>query len=764
MLPKMGDQAIAAAASDAPKHSILNSSFPVLLPEFGALSKLAADFKPQTSLKRTRYASQVQSLQNITNELEALATEEQGRPDEVSQSCLKRSAPSEADNPRPTKVLLDHNKTFTTNADVTNLSSRSSVVDLFYELGENLSASTLGDTLTEAWKEDALLTLKIIFNARSIHLGKSSRMAAYSALGWLATRHQVTFLANLRWLVRPVIAKKSEKPKANETTAEEEDFEMVDPEEAASTSADAGAIHDVRHGVAHGYWKDLLNLVVFAAHDELKLDGNFSSLLNQKPDNTKNSKRKRLGQDPEAARELRRQKNQEQNERVQGKLRCDPFYRALHLRVAELFAEQLKIDKALLDSGKRSDLGKLSLAAKWAPTYGEFHDKHTFILSTIAEILFPDPALYCPDTSNRELYLRHIRELFRKQYSSPLRKALSIVERDIVAGTFDQIDYNRVPSVAMDRYADLFSKKDFEHFSKYLDDVSKGDAKISGATLLPSTLVAKACDLKNPVQRTSIKAKTVDAQWRALVQSVRNAGTLQSSIAVCDVSGSMFSPRFKDGSAPVHSAIGLSLLIAEATTGPFGGIVVTFSAEPQFHDLKIVKPRLDGLCATVEFMERMEWGMNTNLVAVFDEILTQAKHWRTPQDEMIKQLFVFSDMQFDQGMDQEVWTSSFDRIKCAYSVAGYNMPKLIFWNLAGHTSKPATVDDQNTALISGYSHGMLKALLETGALGGEEEIEEQVVEGEDGMMEVKKVVKIDPLTVVKKAVAHQAYSMLEVVD
>jgi hypothetical protein len=92
------------------------------------------------------------------------------------------------------------------------------------------------------------------------------------------------------------------------------------------------------------------------------------------------------------------------------------------------------------------------------------------------------------------------------------------------------------------------------------------------------------------------------------------------------------------------------------------------------------------------------------------------------------------------------------------------MPKLIFWNLAGQTRKPVTMDDQNVALVSGYSQGMLKVFLETGALDGEEEIVEETVMGEDGMVEVKKKEKIDPLSVVKKAVGHKAYSMLEVVD
>ncbi|KAJ4384000.1 hypothetical protein N0V86_000844 [Didymella sp. IMI 355093] len=676
-------------------------------------------------------------------------------------------------NPKP---LLDANKTFTENADITNISSQNALVDLFYDIGENTESTHLDKILTEAWKEDALLTMKIIFNARSIHLGKSSRKAAYGALGWLATHHSKTFLSSLPWLVRPVISKKPSKSGTCPCDVDE-DFEKITIDNATAACTEMDDAHDVCHGMSHGYWKDLLNLVVFAAHDQLKVDGDFDSLLNQHPDTSKASKRKRWEIDQDTARELRRKKNKEQNERVQHKLNSDPFYRALHVRVTQLFVDQLRTDKAMLDYGKRADLSKLSLAAKWAPTFGEFHDKHTFILSSIAEALFPDPELHCPDAFNRELYLHHVRELYRKQYASPLRKALEVVEREIAAGTFGNIDYRHVPSIAMDRYTDLFIRKDEERFTRYIDDVTDGVSMISGATLLPSTLVRKAFDiLSGPALREGtvgktkvgalqkeIRRKVVDGQWRTLLKSVRDAGALQSCVAVCDVSGSMTGPKLRDGSTPIHSAIGLSLLIAAVTTGCFGGSIITFSSSPQLVNF-VGEHKLDNLCSAVKHAQGMDWGTNTDLVCVFENLLRVAKLDEAPQAEMVKQVFVFSDMQFGSAMNQQRWTSSFDRIKSAYAHAGYDMPKLIFWNLAGQTNKPVTMDDQNVALVSGYSQGMLKAFLETGALDGEEELVEETVEGEDGMVEITKKEKIDPLSVVKKVIGHKAYSMLKVID
>ena len=775
-----------ATGDHGQKHSVLNSSFPVLLPRHEALFIPEVDFQAfvKRSISHARHPD-LKALEEIltidtTDTTSTTATASES----VSGTSLKRRASAEADNLRQQKApfiqglekhvshhrtldeLAAENKTLTDNGDVTNMSSKSSAVDLFYDLGEDTNSYHLRAILYDAWNEDPLLTLKIIFNARSIHLGKSNKISAYKAFGWLAEYHPLTLLANLKWLVRPVIAKKAAKSEDKDTSKkDDDDFDMVDAAEA-----DPATAHDVRYGVSHGYWKDLLNLVVFAANDQLKFDGDPQSLLNQKTDNSSEGKRKR-NWDPISSKEHRRQKKQEQNERVQEKIKNDPFYQALHISVARLFAEQLREDKARLGSGKKSDLKKLSLAAKWAPTFGEFHDKHTFILSSIAEILYPDPASVSPGTDNREQYLRHIREHYRKQYASPLRKALGIVERDITAEKFENIKYERVPSLAMDRYTGLFKKKDYERFKEYVQEVAKGTANISGAALLPSTLVSKARKVpRHGHSEDTIQEDVIDGQWETLVKRVRDAGTLQSSIAVCDVSGSMTWARFKDGSCPMDSAIGLSLIIAEVTAPPFGGGFISFHETPEYLSVGGGDNHTRGLIDKVRHIESAPWGGNTNFASVFEDvILPMAIANNLKQEDMVKQIFVLSDMQFDTAQSPSSrWTTSYDRIKAKYTAAGYEMPRLIFWNLAANsTDKPVTMDDVDTALVSGYSQGTLRAFLETGTFDEEEIVEEEVkLEGEDeGMTEVRKARKrIEPITVVKKAVEHQGYSMLKVVD
>jgi hypothetical protein len=427
-----------------------------------------------------------------------------------------------------------------------------------------------------------------------------------------------------------------------------------------------------------------------------------------------------------------------------------------------------------------------------------FHDSHTSIASSIAEILYPQSEV-CPQvpTTERELYLRHAREACRRFTVSPLRNFIGIVERDITNNTFENIKYDRIPSLAMDRYQKLFAKKDARRFDQYVENLASGKSRISGSILLPANIVAKAYstlqgaydiastpangpkrgnDALVAAKLADMQAKVADGQWRSLVQRIKDSGTMQSSIAVCDVSGSMTYPQFPDGTCPMHSALGLSLLLAEVVEPPFGGSFITFSERPQVQKINLD----DSLAEKLKTMSTSNWGMNTDFEAVFLKlILPLALKHKLKQEDMVKRVFCFSDMEFDVAANGE-WSSSFERIKTAFEKKGYEVPELIFWNLAAngdrHT-KAVTADEPGTALVSGYSQGQMKMFLDNGQFEDpekEEEVEEEEIEEkkdsvdgaeEDGIVEVKKKkAKMTPLDFVRKAISHKAYEMLKVVD
>jgi len=332
-------------------------------------------------------------------------------------------------------------------------------------------------------------------------------------------------------------------------------------------------------------------------------------------------------------------------------------------------------------------------------------------------------------------------------------------------------------------------EKDFKHFFAYIEKVASGQKQISGAILLPSVLVSRARASKTALsiapsrnKNTGFMAKTkelmtrmvLDAQWKALVQRIRDSGTMQNAIAVCDVSGSMSCPRFKDGTCPMDSAIGLSLLLAEIVEKPWGGTFITFSQNPTVQKAGGVDDKRKFI-EKVQYIMNSEWGMNTDLVKVFEQlILPVAIKNEVKKDDMVKQVFVFSDMQFDRATSGsgERWTTAFTRIKRRFQDAGYDMPEVVFWNLSGvsYGTKPVgTPNESGVSLVGGYSQGQMKMFLDGGEFEDEMEedkIEEDKIEEEDAVKVtvIKEKKKTDPLATVRKAISHPAYRMLKVVD
>ncbi|RMY22466.1 hypothetical protein D0867_02700 [Hortaea werneckii] len=799
----------------ARQNTMLNTSFPVLLPAMPELHLSKDDF--QAFLRSSLQHPEASVSTDVSDDIE-LPDSTDSVPVDAAKQEKSAFMDSLVDQAVPSFDQHD-GKMRTENDDVAYRESGSVLVDAFFELEDVISGHRLRTVLENAWAEDPDATLRIIWNARSIHLGKASRNSFYRAMGWLAENHPVTLLVNLPWLVRPLIQKKAPKPaeNANEDMAADgkaepmtedakltendddasNDFEMVDdkpqgePEHKKIEIEDDASLSefDVKYGVAHGYWKDLLNMLALAANDQLKVDSDPRSVLNVSRPQSKPHQRDWTEGNKKAT-------IADRYERAVKEIVHDSFYKALHMTVARLFADQLKLDLARLVTDSKAQMKRITLCGKWAPSLKGMHDQHTFITSTIAELLFPDVI----SSTDREAALKIARQQYQLNVLSPLRKTLEIVEQPTTAEDFGSIKYERVPSLAMKQYTNLFARKDIEQFDAYIENVAQGKARISGATLLPSTLVASVTSRApagNTVPRGAsakleqklyqMQLKSLDGQWQTLVQRIKDSGSLESAIAVCDVSGSMTGPRFPDSSCPMDSSIGLSLLLAEVTKPPFGGAFITFSAEPQVvrvggpNDRRSFKEKVD-------YIQRSSWSMNTDFVSVFEDlILPMAIENKLKQEEMVKQVFVFSDMQFDAARGAQIfnlgsnrpsdWNTSYERIKKKFEEAGYAMPQLIFWNLAGGRAgyeessdgdetapKPVTAAEEGTALVSGNSQGQMKMFLDNGQFEDpEDEVTE--VENEDGEVVVAKVkARQDPIATVRKAIGHAAYRMLKVVD
>lgn len=803
------------AESAKRKTSSMDSSFPVFLPEESCLRMASAEFEEHAlkSLPPTATGDAMLPTKDVAIQDADAPSGPSNNGGEQSATgnpfvdALERTARGESTTATgPAYDLAQQaarNLALTENQGVAFASTQSTLVDLFHHLDgecDDSRADELTPLLENSWAEDPLATLKVIWNSRSIHLGKGERDIFYVALGWLSQHHPRTLLVNLQWLFRGVIEKDAKQRQDDDTTLVEKVASSVDD-------------YEFPNGVSHGYWKDLLNILVLSANDSLDMMDPSKVLLETNtqsepkvqlgPDNKKqklycdldgvergNYKKKRSQEDrldetqeynqlqKKAAKTRKRDQEAARHAAILEKFSSNPFHRALHLTIARLFAEQLSKDMLLVQTTDPDQHAKgISLCAKWAPSLEGFHDKHTFIATTIAEILFPQDRIGEKDDS-REQYLKRARNHYRTFTLSPLRKALRVVERDITAQTFGNINYSRVPSLAMDKYKKLFEEKDGDGFKKYLKKVALGKATISGAVLDPGVLVRQVRGREN----SFLGQEVANAQWNTLVQRIKDSGSLSDSMAVCDVSGSMSFRADRNGVIPMDTAMGLSLVLSAVTNPPFGGKVITFSQDPEVLNVGGEDDKRS-LKEQVSFLGNSKWGMNTDFLKVFMElILPIAMDNKVKPEDMVKRIFVFSDMQFDSAArfsTDNPWARHHQIIEEKFAGAGYDVPELVYWDLNASGNRPAPVmqDMPGTALVGGRSQALIKVFLDGGSLDQPEEEEEggggdddefEMVEGMDATdsAEVKKKRKetMTALSAVKKAIGHKAYEMLKVVD
>lgn len=284
-----------------------------------------------------------------------------------------------------------------------------------------------------------------------------------------------------------------------------------------------------------------------------------------------------------------------------------------------------------------------------------------------------------------------------KFYRKRLVELTKVVESAMCAKEFDSINFSHVPSLAMSRYSKAFGKNAPDAFTAYKEALKKGDpkvAKVNAGAVYPY-------DIVKTVRRGD--AALADEQWKALPNFIGDASVLP----IVDVSGSMTckagGPQSKSDISCLDVAVSLGLYCADKNTGPFKDVFLTFSTSPKFVTVT------GTLSQKVKTMERSNWDMSTNLHAAFDEILRVSISNNVAREDMPKILLIMSDMQFNccRGYDDR----AIQMIRRKYNDADYEMPAVVFWNINAHENVPVRFDEKGTALVSGFSPAIMKAVL-----------------------------------------------------
>ena len=331
--------------------------------------------------------------------------------------------------------------------------------------------------------------------------------------------------------------------------------------------------------------------------------------------------------------------------------------------VRELIKAQLNID-----SDHMKDSESISLLAKWMPSINTSSKETQALGRKWAKIL-------------------GLTEKEYRQKLSALRKHIDIVERKMSANEWVKVNYSSVPSRASLIYKQAFAKHDATRYQEFIEAAVKGEVKINSAVLYPYDILHKY-GVHGGWGASSGVDLTLEALWKQLPNY---ADTDKNALVVADVSGSM-------SGTPMEVCISLAIYIAERNKGCFKDQFITFSERPQLQNLvgTTLRERINNL-------SQANWDMNTNMEAVFDLVLNAAVSNKVPQSELPDSIFIISDMEFDRCMRDSSLTN-FESAKRKFADAGYELPKVVFWNVASRGQQaPVTKDEKGVYLVSGCS-------------------------------------------------------------
>ena len=298
------------------------------------------------------------------------------------------------------------------------------------------------------------------------------------------------------------------------------------------------------------------------------------------------------------------------------------------------------------------------------------------------------------------------------------REKTKVLERLMSANEWDKIDFSKIPSKAGLIYRHAFARRDILA-KKYEAFAKSKDTKVNADALYPHDVAHRAFAMRYNTNLEDPTRLMLQKYWDNLKDFYN--GREENGIAVVDVSGSM-------SGTPMEAAVSMGAYIADKAHGPFANHFITFSAHPElvrFEGVDIV----DKLNRCVQ----ADWGMNTNVQAVFDMLLNTAMKQGVKAEDMPTRIYIFSDMEFDECVSfdrtskrsRSSWSrwddcrtvnsidevnSDLENIKLEWARHGYQMPQVIFWNLASRQNRIPAIGE-GFSYVSGFSPVMIENIL-----------------------------------------------------
>jgi hypothetical protein len=309
-------------------------------------------------------------------------------------------------------------------------------------------------------------------------------------------------------------------------------------------------------------------------------------------------------------------------------------------------------------------------------------------------------------TTGKQEKLKNARALMKfmmlspKEYRQILVGATRVVESLMCAKRWDEVNFSHVPSLASARYQKAFGKNAADAYSAYIRELQKPQeerdpkVKINAGAVYPY-------DVLKSLRRGN--EAVANAQFEALPNFVGDSKIMP----MVDVSGSMATHRFATDITAYDIALSLGLYLSSKTSSDFKDMFITFTSSAT---IQVLEGSLS------QKMRQMQGavGYDTNLTKAFDSLLQTAKRGNVSPENMPDFVVVLSDMQFNDMNIKGTDATALQMARQKYRDAGYECPKLIFWNLAARASadqSPVKMTDFGVCMVSGFSPAIMATVL-----------------------------------------------------
>lgn len=349
-------------------------------------------------------------------------------------------------------------------------------------------------------------------------------------------------------------------------------------------------------------------------------------------------------------------------------------FKNLQKMSVKLYASKLQDDVKKMKQGLN-----ISLAAKWAPSENDKNDQQYDVVETL-----------CTELGvNKKTY--------RKQYISPLRKYLQLIEHKLQQETLHNIDYNKVPSVALMKYFKVFKKKDEIQFNLFLKS-----GRIHYSTNMFPHEIVQQYDIYN----TSKKNPVIENKWTHFLKNYHNI-FIEKCIPILHLH-----PSYYKNKKTALIAISLAIFIARKSAQPFQNLLINNQKTPIFDYLN----ETDSLYTTLKHLLQYEKFNDISMHDVFNHILENAIKNNVSANDMPRRMIYICSLQtIKKQMSKHNLTSKSEfiqQIHNSYEKHGYIPPQIIFFNInANNVCFPVLSHQHNVGILSGYSPVILNSLI-----------------------------------------------------